>query len=157
MGSMGTVASGHVVNLPQDVASYACSLPRLPSHLDVIVVRREGGNHTHRDFRVRRGVVHSALQWLLTHNQYRSLGVIIDTTALAQLPHDANVSDLVSVTEDCPLPDIPAITHEVHVVEDDHLPQSFVPIAAPSIHLSCFLAPFLTFVRLPLGRRALFE
>ena len=33
---------GHVVNLPQDVASFANSLPRLPSDLDVIVVRKEG-------------------------------------------------------------------------------------------------------------------
>ena len=29
--------TGHVVNLPQDVASFAQSLPRLPSDLDVIV------------------------------------------------------------------------------------------------------------------------
>ena len=34
--------SGHVINLPQDVASFANSLPRLPSELDVIVVRKEG-------------------------------------------------------------------------------------------------------------------
>ena len=56
--------SGHVVNLPQDVASFVQSLPRLPSELDVIVVRKEG------DFRVRCVVVHRALQWLVTHNQY---------------------------------------------------------------------------------------
>ena len=71
--------SGHVVNLPQDVASFAQSLPRLPSNPDVIIVRKEGANQSHRDFRVRRGVVHRALQWLVTHNQYyRALGVTID-------------------------------------------------------------------------------
>ena len=53
--------SGHVVNLPQGVASFVQSLPRLPSELDVIVVRKEGA---------RRAVVHRALQWLVTHNQY---------------------------------------------------------------------------------------
>ena len=62
--------SGHVVNLPQDVASFVQSLPHLPSELDVIVVRKEGANQSHRDFRVRRAVVHRALQWLVTHNQY---------------------------------------------------------------------------------------
>ena len=62
--------SGHVVNLPQGVASLVQSLPRLPSELDVIVVRKEGANQSHRDFRVRRAVVHRALQWLVTHNQY---------------------------------------------------------------------------------------
>ena len=76
--------SGHVVNLPQDVTSFAQSLPRLPSGLDVIVVRKEGANQTHRDFRVRRGVVLRALQWLVSNNKYyRALGVTIDATALA--------------------------------------------------------------------------
>ena len=65
--------SGHVVNLPQDVASFVQGLPRLPSELDVIVVRKERANQSHRDFRVRRAVVHRALQWLVTHNQYHSL------------------------------------------------------------------------------------
>ena len=45
-------------------------LPRLPSELDVIVVRKKGANQSHRDFCVRRAVVHIALQWLVTHNQY---------------------------------------------------------------------------------------
>ena len=40
--------SGHVVNLPQDAVSFASSLPRLPSELDV-VVRKEGANQSHRD------------------------------------------------------------------------------------------------------------
>ena len=88
--------SGHVVNLPQDVASFVQSLPRLPSDLDIIVVRKEGANQTHRDFRVRRGVVQRALQWLVSNNKYyRALGVTIDTTALAQLPKDGNIHHLV--------------------------------------------------------------
>ena len=62
--------SGHVINLPQDVASFANSLPRLPSELDVIIVRKEGANQSHRDFRVRRSRVLSALQWLQTNNVY---------------------------------------------------------------------------------------
>ena len=58
--------SGHVINLPQDIGSFASSLPRHPSHLDVVVVRREGGSQTHHDFRVRRSAVLSALHWLTT-------------------------------------------------------------------------------------------
>ena len=50
------------MKLPQDVASFANSLPRLPSELDTIVVRKEGAANTHYDFRVRRGVVLHALQ-----------------------------------------------------------------------------------------------
>ena len=39
--------SGHVINLPQDVASFANSLRRLPSELDVIIVRKEGASNSH--------------------------------------------------------------------------------------------------------------
>ena len=62
--------SGHVINLPQDVGSFATNLPRLPSELDVIVVRKEGGVQSHRDFRVRRSVVLRTLQWLVANNIY---------------------------------------------------------------------------------------
>ena len=54
--------SRHVINLPQDVMSFASSLPRLPSELDIIVVRKEDSNQSHWDFsRVRRAVVHCAV------------------------------------------------------------------------------------------------
>ena len=61
--------SGHVVNLPQDVLSFATSLPRLPSEIDVLVVRKEK-DQVHQDFRVRRRVVQEALSWLLGNNRY---------------------------------------------------------------------------------------
>jgi hypothetical protein len=53
--------SGHVVNLPLDVTSFATNLPRHPQDLDVIVVRRVESNNTHHDFNVRRLVVSNAL------------------------------------------------------------------------------------------------
>ncbi len=79
--------SGHVSNLPQDDVSFASSLPRLPSELDVIVVRKEGANQSHHGFRVRRSAVHHALQWLLTNNlYYRANQISIDQNALARMP-----------------------------------------------------------------------
>ena len=114
----------------------AHSLPRLPSQLDVIVVRKEGANQSHRDFRVRRAVVRRPLQWLVTHNQYyHSVGLTIDTTALDQLPQDGNISQLVSVTEDTT--NYSPLTSDTAAADDDlceeDLPQSFVPVAAPSM------------------------
>ena len=46
--------NGHVINLPQDVACFANSLPHLPSKLDIIVIRKGGAanSHMHCDFRV---------------------------------------------------------------------------------------------------------
>ena len=119
------------------MASLTQLLPRLPANLDVLIVRREGANQTHHDFRVRRSVVLGALQWLVTHNQYyRSLGITIDPTTLDQLPEDGNVSDVLSVTDDCSSPDIPSTSTPPTTDTDgleDHLPQSFVPTTAPSM------------------------
>ena len=70
--------SGHILNLPQDVTSFVTSLPRSPATLNVIVVRRDGVNETHRDFRVRRAV---ALHWLIANNRYYN-DVTIDTNTL---------------------------------------------------------------------------
>ncbi len=51
--------SEHVINLSQDVASFASNLPRLPSKLDAITVTKEGANQSHRGFRVRRSSVNA--------------------------------------------------------------------------------------------------
>ena len=90
--------------------------------------------HSHRDFRVRRSVVHRALNWLVTHNQYyRSNEVHIDVNALDQLPHDGNLSQLTAITVESaitatgpPVADTPATSEDPY---STHLPQSFVPIA----------------------------
>ena len=52
---------GHVINLPQDIVAFATSLPRLGNELDILLVRKEGSDSTHRDFRVRRSVIIRAL------------------------------------------------------------------------------------------------
>ena len=111
---------------------------RQPSHGSLV--------HSHRDFRVRRSVVHQALNWLVTHNQYyRSNHVHIDVNALEQLPHDGNLSQLTAITVESaiteppatntpatgpPVADTPATSEDPYSA---HLPQSFVPIATRSM------------------------
>ena len=127
--------SGHVINLPQDVISFTNNLPRLPSQLDVLVVRKEGANQTHRDFQVRRSVVLQALQWLITHNKYYCANnVHINQHALAQLPQDGTLPSFSSITLEEPEP----VQQQLSFSNDDpagcdHLAQSFVPIAARSM------------------------
>ena len=91
--------SGHVLNLPQDVASFTNNLPRSPSQLDVIIVRKEGATGSHKDFRVRRSVVLHALEWLIEHNIYYH-NVTIDHSALAQLPTDGDLTNLPTMRVD---------------------------------------------------------
>lgn len=121
--------SGHVVNLPQYVLALATSLPRLPSEIDVLVVRKEK-DQVHQDFRVRRRVVQEALSWLLKNNcYYRANQVHINAEALEQLPEDGNLSTVTSVQ-----PDPPTAPQGCQPSEEDpytaHLSSSFVPNAA---------------------------
>ena len=119
--------SGHVVNFPQDVRSFARSLPRLPSEIDVLVIRRDY-EHTHKDFRVRRAVVGDALMYLLENNKYYQGNTIqLNQEALQQLPVDGNVMDVRSLH----VPDAedqPMAPEEDHY--DAHLSTLFVPNAA---------------------------
>ena len=73
--------------------------------------------------------------WSHTTSTTTHWGVTIDTTALDQLPQDGNISQLVSVAEDTTT-DSPS-TSDTAAAEDDSceedLPQSFVPVAAPSM------------------------
>ena len=120
--------SGHVINLPQDAASFANSLPRLPCELDIIVVRKEGAADSHHDFRVRRAVVLRALQWLLANKKYYR-SVRIDPDALALLPEDGDLTGLRSVTlETTDDPEPPSTQDEDPY--DTHLSASFVPSTA---------------------------
>ena len=91
--------SGHVLNLPHDVASFTNNLPCSPSQLDVIIVRKEGATGSHKDFRVRRSVVLHALEWLIEHNIYYR-NVTIDHSALAQLPTDGDLTNLPTMRVD---------------------------------------------------------
>ena len=90
---------GHVINLPQGITTFVSRLPRLPSQLDILLVRKEGSDNTHCDFRVRKLVVLRALKWLKQHNKfYRNIEINQD--ALDQLPEDGSLSSLREVEMD---------------------------------------------------------
>ena len=55
---------GHVINFPQDIKEFLSKLPCNVSDLPILIVRRHGADNTHKDFRVRRARVLSALIWL---------------------------------------------------------------------------------------------
>ena len=64
----------------------------------MVVVRKEDVDQSHRNFRVKRSVVHHALQWLALNNIYYDANHIhIDEDALAQLPYDGNLSNISSL------------------------------------------------------------
>ena len=105
----------------------------------------ESAVHSLRDFLVRRSVVHRALNWLVTHNQYyRSNHVHIDVNALEQLPHDGNLSQLTSITVESasteppatntpatrpPVADTPATSEDPY--RDPHIVPTFQSLLFP--------------------------
>jgi len=76
--------AGYVINLPQEVVSFARSLPRLPTEVDVLVVRKEN-EQSHSDFRVWRSVVQDAVMYLIKNNKYyKANGIHLIQEALHQ-------------------------------------------------------------------------
>jgi len=119
--------SGHVINLPQDVAAVVNSLPRMPSDLDVIIVRKEGSDQSHRDFHVRRSVVLDALRWLLQNNIYYH-NITINYDALLLLPENGNLIDLPSVTIESESTVAQHEDAQDRNLYDAHLSRTFVPV-----------------------------
>ena len=116
---------GHVINLPQDVVTFAHTLPRLPSTLDILVVRKDS-EQSHCDFRVSRSVVQEALSYLLVNNRYyRASNVQLNQEALQQLPQDGDVRNIRSFAVD------DSSTDQLEPCEDlyygAHLSTSFIP------------------------------
>jgi hypothetical protein len=86
---------GNVISFPQDVQEFATHLPRNPSLLDVLVIRRQSASNNsagYRDFKVRRAKVTRALYWLKGNNRYYK-DIIIDNEILRSLPVDGSVDD----------------------------------------------------------------
>ena len=57
----GLVANGHCVAFPQEVSEPGKMLPKLPSEVNIIRVRKQGGNNTSKEFNVRRYKIQNAL------------------------------------------------------------------------------------------------
>ena len=117
--------SGHVINLPQDVASFANTLPREPHELDVIIVRKEGATSSHCDFHVRKSVVLHALQWLITNNIYYR-NVTINFDVLNLLPNNGDLCGLTTMTVNSEEEEQPG-TDDVDPY-NAHLGSTFVPM-----------------------------
>ena len=115
---------GNVINFPQDINEFTKRLPRHPSTLDVLVIRRQSANDStaFRDFNVRRSKVGNALVWLKAHNCYYE-DIVIDEEILQSLPVNGSIADL--------LPQ--KITNEISTEEEngeDGIARSFVPLPA---------------------------
>ena len=119
---------GHILNVQQDITSFVNSLPRSPSTLDVIIVRKEGAVETHKDFRVRRSVVLGALQWLVVNNNYYR-DVTINHDVLALLPSDEHLTNILTTTVLPDEVDVPS-QQENGDPYTSHFVSTFVPLAA---------------------------
>jgi len=88
--------SGHCINLPQHVEELACSLPRYPKNLSVIVVRMKDKENSFKDILVRKKKVADALDWLINNNPHYK-DVKLNQHSLNCLPEDGVPHELASV------------------------------------------------------------
>ncbi|XP_078350740.1 uncharacterized protein LOC144635515 [Oculina patagonica] len=92
----GIASKGHCIAFPQAVQEPATKLPRLPAEVDIIRVRRQGKDDTHKDFRVRRHRVERALRWLKDNNPaYRDIDIV--DARIRNLPEDGELPNLRTV------------------------------------------------------------
>lgn len=80
----GIACWGHCSAFPQAVQEPATILPRLPAEVDIIHVRRQGKDDTHKAFLVRRQRVEDALRWV-KHNNPAYADIVIDEARLQNL------------------------------------------------------------------------
>ena len=92
----GIASKGHCIAFPQAVKEPATILPRLPAEVDIIRVRRQGKDDTHKDFRVRRHQVEEALRWLKDNNPAYS-DIVIDSARIRNLPENDELPNLRTV------------------------------------------------------------
>ena len=124
--------SGHILNLPQDVTTFVNNLPCSPADLDVIVVRKEGAAESHKDFRVRRSAVLNALQWLVRNNKYYH-NVTINTTILAHLPVDGELTNLLTTTLSSTDDEVENPSQDGEDPYTAHLRSTFVPLSTRGV------------------------
>ena len=87
----------HVISFPQDLTNLTIELPRRINDTGILVVRKQGINNTHRDYRVRRQTVLDALTWLQQNNPcYHDIR--INHGNLAVLPENGIPMDLPTET-----------------------------------------------------------
>ena len=83
-------SGGHVVNFAQNIGGFVNSLHRPDWDLLKTVVRRQGGEGTHKDLLVRRQRVFTALNWLRANNPFYS-DIRINADNLNSLPDNGSL------------------------------------------------------------------
>lgn len=123
---------GHCINLPQNVAELAHSLPRYPKDLSVIVVKMKGKDNF-KDVTVRRQNVADALHWLINNNPHYK-DIIVNQDSLNSLPLHGVPQDIISIetenlesSEPCE-PNLGPQAEEDRVYNEETEMSTFLPV-----------------------------
>jgi ATP-dependent DNA helicase PIF1 len=93
---------GNVITFSQDITNLCTTLPRLPEHLDILVVRKnlstEADADAFKDFRVRKAKVYRLLRFLKEHNRFYK-DIAIQPPDSVDLPDDDSILHRLSTVE----------------------------------------------------------
>ncbi|KAL4234882.1 hypothetical protein ACF0H5_006524 [Mactra antiquata] len=130
----GIAANGHCVTFPQNVNEPATILPKLPTEIKVLRIRKIGANNTSKEFNVRRKFVQNALIWLKQNNQAYS-DITISKERLNQLPEEGLINtDVIETSYHEPSDECPAPFQNDPGVGDGHS-DSTVPLSHEPINI----------------------
>jgi hypothetical protein len=86
-------ANDHCVAFPQEVSEPGKIFPKFPSDVNIIRVRKQGGNDTSKEFNVRWYKIQNALIWLKENNSVYS-DIIISQDRIHLLTVDGELEDI---------------------------------------------------------------
>lgn len=124
----GEVSSkGHCINFNQNISNIARILPRLPSELPIVIVKRKTDSGSSQDLKVRRNVVMLWLNYLKTNSMvpgYKNM--IISQERLDALPEDGPLDGITIIDSDNDL-NIHTISPSNQNDKDDRSDMKFIP------------------------------
>jgi hypothetical protein len=93
-----TLHRGYIANFRQDNVPFLKEIPRLPSTLPLIIVKRQGEDNQTRQCRVNRARVQAVAQFLISSNPFFvSNNIKINADNLSQLPEDGILQGLAEI------------------------------------------------------------
>lgn len=87
--------SGNCISFNQDITELVTEIPRtLDSVSELVIIRRQTDDVSRfSEVRVRKNIIHRAIQWLLNNNRLYASKINFNQNNLDNLPNDQNVSD----------------------------------------------------------------
>jgi hypothetical protein len=125
--------TGNTINFPQDIETFATTLPRRPSTLPILLLKPPNTSSSNKNFRIRREKVKVFLKYLKRNKVPGYENIVIDDDILNELPNDGYPNELYEMEIKEEIPDVaigaPEVSNENKEEDDIEIENEiFVPV-----------------------------